>query len=336
MSLALVVLFLCLVLVIANRAEASPGLRPALFALLGFINAGIITIFGVLPFGRLEPSAQTGIDPQTRINGLIVALAVAGIASAVMITSIRRRLVRLFPRLTATGGFDPDSLPHMIALLFCIYIVGYTIINYTLAGGFAGLAKTFQPPTVLDLLIQLATFLSVAFLGTGLFSRRTPAQIVTRLGLRLPTVGELCIGVITSFVLIGFMFLVSATWVTLSGAETVRQQSQLTDLISGSVTTLTFAMLTAGCAALGEEIAFRGALQPVFGLWPTAIIFALTHGQYTLTPAALVIVGVGLGLGWVRRRYNTTVAIVAHFLYDFLLLALPLYLHYLQVAQLRG
>jgi len=89
-------------------------------------------------------------------------------------------------------------------------------------------------------------------------------------------------------------------------------------------------LIVAGGAAIGEEIAFRGALQPVFGLWPTALFFALVHIQYTLTPAALIIFGVALGLGWLRRRYNTTTSIVAHFLYDFSLFALSLYANYVQ------
>ena len=107
-------------------------------------------------------------------------------------------------------------------------------------------------------------------------------------------------------------------------------QVDLSQLIAGGVNTLAFAFLIAFGAAVGEEIAFRGALQPIFGLWPTAVFFALTHVQYTLTPATLLIVGVALGLGWLRKRFNTTAAIVAHFAYDFTLLALPLYLRYLQ------
>ncbi|NDJ85058.1 MAG: CPBP family intramembrane metalloprotease, partial [Chloroflexi bacterium] len=64
------------------------------------------------------------------------------------------------------------------------------------------------------------------------------------------------------------------------------------------------------------------ALQPIFGLWWTAIFFTLVHMQYTLTPAALIILMVAIGLGWLRRRYNLYAAIAAHFLYNFIPLAL--------------
>jgi membrane protease YdiL (CAAX protease family) len=81
------------------------------------------------------------------------------------------------------------------------------------------------------------------------------------------------------------------------------------------------AFLLAATAAVGEEIAFRGALQPVLGFLPTAIIFAMTHIQYTLTPAWLIIFGVALAFGWIRKHYNTTVSILTHFLYNFIPLA---------------
>ena len=94
------------------------------------------------------------------------------------------------------------------------------------------------------------------------------------------------------------------------------------DALAESVDTLGLAFLLAATAAVGEEIAFRGALQPVFGFWPTAILFALTHMQYTLTPAALIIFGVAIVFGWIRQRFSTTMAIFTHFFYNFIPLAL--------------
>ncbi|MEP0762854.1 MAG: CPBP family intramembrane metalloprotease, partial [Chloroflexota bacterium] len=87
------------------------------------------------------------------------------------------------------------------------------------------------------------------------------------------------------------------------------------------VTTIGLAFVLATTAAVGEEIAYRGALQPVFGLWPTAIVFALTHAQYTLTPAWLIILGVAIVFGWLRQQYGTAAAMLAHFVYNFVPLA---------------
>jgi membrane protease YdiL (CAAX protease family) len=65
-------------------------------------------------------------------------------------------------------------------------------------------------------------------------------------------------------------------------------------------------------AALGEETLFRGALQPRFRPLLTALIFTVGHVQYTLSPALLEILAIGLVLGWLRERTNTTTCMVVH------------------------
>jgi membrane protease YdiL (CAAX protease family) len=297
------------------------------------VNIGIVFRYGVAPLIRSTyPDAATVapiITHDNAVAGLIGSVIVACVATALLTERIRRSLARFFPPVEQ-GGFNPASLLHMVALLYCVYLLGDTILNYLLAGGLSGLAQDFQTPTVGSVIEQTLAFVLVATLGTGLLSRRSVRDVWARLGLCWPTIQELWIGAAMCIALIGFAFIVGTIWQSLTPPSTFDQQTQLSQLIAQGVDTLTFAFIVAGGAAIGEEIAFRGALQPVFGLWPTAIFFALTHIQYTLTPAALLIFGVALGLGWLRRRYNTTTSMVAHFLYDFSLLALSLYAHYFQ------
>jgi len=47
--------------------------------------------------------------------------------------------------------------------------------------------------------------------------------------------------------------------------------------VLGQQTMTTIAVL-AVTSAVGEELLFRGALQPLIGFWPTAILFGLLHG----------------------------------------------------------
>ena len=327
--------YLCVVLVIANRSERFPNLRGLLYALLLLANIGIVFGYGIAPLLRSNyPDAATAtpvISHENAVAGLIGAVIVASAATLLLSEAIRRGVARFFQPVEQ-GGFNPTSLVHMVALIFCVYLLGDTILEYVLAGGLSGLAQDFQAPTVKSVVEQTAAFVLVATLGTGLLSRRSLTGVWSRLGLRWPTVQEIWIGAAMCGLLIGFAFIVGTVWQSITPPDTFDQQTQLSQLIAQGVDTLTFAVIVAGGAAIGEEIAFRGALQPVFGLWPTAIFFALTHIQYTLTPATLLIVGVALGLGWLRRRYNTTTSMVAHFLYDFSLLALSLYAHYAQQA----
>jgi len=75
---------------------------------------------------------------------------------------------------------------------------------------------------------------------------------------------------------------------------------------------------------IGEELLYRGALQPVLGIWLTSLIFALGHVQY-LNPFFISIFISGLILGWARNRWGLGTAIWSHFMYNALigLLSLP-------------
>ena len=94
---------------------------------------------------------------------------------------------------------------------------------------------------------------------------------------------------------------------------------ELNDLLLGEIDSVGDWLLLAVAAGIGEEILFRGALQPVLGIWVTSLLFAIVHTQYGLSVATVLIFIVGYVLGIIRRRQNTTVAILLHAAYNFLL-----------------
>jgi uncharacterized protein len=94
---------------------------------------------------------------------------------------------------------------------------------------------------------------------------------------------------------------------------------ELSQLLLGNMTTVWDWLILAIAAGIGEEVLFRGALQPVLGIWLTSLLFAVIHTQYGLSLATLLIFVVGFILGLIRRRYNTTVAIILHAAYNFVL-----------------
>ena len=75
--------------------------------------------------------------------------------------------------------------------------------------------------------------------------------------------------------------------------------------------------LVAFTAGVGEELLFRGALQPIFGNLIVSIFFVMMHSQYILTPASLIILLVSLVFGFLRTYYTTPSAMMAHFVYNF-------------------
>ena len=72
-------------------------------------------------------------------------------------------------------------------------------------------------------------------------------------------------------------------------------------------------------AGIGEEITLRGGLQPRLGIALTSLLFAALHVQYSWFGMLLVFT-LGVTLGIIRSRANTTAAIVVHGLYDMLAL----------------
>jgi membrane protease YdiL (CAAX protease family) len=80
-------------------------------------------------------------------------------------------------------------------------------------------------------------------------------------------------------------------------------------------------LILAVASAVGEELLFRGALQPMIGIWPQAVVFALLHiGPGTrFLPWTLSAFAVGLVFGWLFHATGDLGGpIVAHFAINFM------------------
>lgn len=79
------------------------------------------------------------------------------------------------------------------------------------------------------------------------------------------------------------------------------------------------------CAGIGEELFFRGALQPYLGIWLTSIVFVALHGYLNPWNWRLSIYGVFMtfaiaGLGYLTQHLGLLSAMVAHTVIDVYLL----------------
>ena len=79
------------------------------------------------------------------------------------------------------------------------------------------------------------------------------------------------------------------------------------------------------CAGVGEELFFRGAIQPVLGVWFTSILFVLLHGylnpfNFPLTIYGLYMVLVVGVLGLMTEHFGILTAMIAHTILDIILL----------------
>ena len=79
------------------------------------------------------------------------------------------------------------------------------------------------------------------------------------------------------------------------------------------------------CAGVGEEILFRGALQPFMGIWITSILFVFLHGYLNPNNLPLTFYGVYMvlviaGIGYLAEYNGLLTSITAHFVIDWILI----------------
>lgn len=290
------------------------------FPLLTFLYALFILQAAILP---MPPEAQFPEVDATAAGVSFVLTTISSLLSIIIVSSLtmRERIRRILP---AGAAYKPESPVHTTAWVLMLAFISVVIGDFVVGGGLAGMAQSIAVNGVDlgDVLFEDVLWVAAAVLGVGLFLRRTPGEALVRLGLRLPTPQDFNWGLGIGVVLFGMIIVVSLVWTQLVSPEELQQQTAASGQLAQAFNSLPKALILSVIVAIGEEIFFRGALQPILGIWVTSIFFVLLHTQYTLTPATAAIFVTALALGWLRERQSTTASIIAHFVYNFIQLAL--------------
>jgi len=327
MSSAVEIIFVLGLILLANVITTSrnePYYRLFDWLLLVFnvplFLAGVV--FVLIPEEQVAIlEAGTGLAIQNTLAFGIAMQAMALWGVLMSRRSVRETLARWLP-------LDPLSPVHALALLLSGYLVGNVVLVMT-QGGLERFAETAVAPSVAQVILQGMIFVVAALLGVGWLVRRGPGELAQRLGLEGLNGQQISRGVRWIIVLVTVQWAVGAAWFLLD-PEQAELLGDINELLLGDFDTVWQWLLLALASGVGEELLFRGALQPVLGLWPTAVLFALLHIQYGLTPITLVVFAIGVILGYVRRRDNTTLAIFIHTGYNFILGLLALLAPYLE------
>lgn len=83
-------------------------------------------------------------------------------------------------------------------------------------------------------------------------------------------------------------------------------------------------------AGVGEELLFRGAIQPLLGIWITSVIFVGLHGYFKFKSLGHLVFGgimfgLSVGLGYLFEYAGLIAAMSAHATYDVIMLKWILY-----------
>jgi membrane protease YdiL (CAAX protease family) len=292
-----------------------------LFLIAGGVVAQVAgaMLHGTLPPELAQSYRQMGVDPAsiaTALPKIGLALWLPSIFGIILLLRpVRNLLARIIP-------IDPGRTVHAIALSYTMLV----IINllFTVGFGLGTLAQLAQSQsaagtpntTILNTWGQELLFLFLAMVGVGLLSRRNLGATLQRLGIVVPKLSQVGIAFGIAVVLVPAV-LVLEYLATRIGFGPSQEVQKLSDQLIGPLGRTLPGVLTLGlAAALGEESLLRGALQPRFGLLLTAIIFALLHSTYGLSLSTLLVFLVGLVLGVVRMRANTSTSMVVHATYN--------------------
>jgi membrane protease YdiL (CAAX protease family) len=241
--------------------------------------------------------------------GLVLLLtAVWGLA--VTLPEVRRWFARWLP-------LDPEASVHTLALMLSGYLAANGLLPLS-QGGLEGLLETAEATSSLEVAAGELLLLAGAVAGVGLFVRRNYWKTAERLGLERPSLGQIGRGLRWLPILLVLM-VVANYFLAQANPDQAEVMDQLNELLLGNIDSVGDWLLLALAAGIGEEVLFRGALQPVLGIWATSLLFAIIHTQYGLSVATVLIFAVGYILGIIRRDQNTTVAILLHAAYNFIL-----------------
>lgn len=327
---------LIFILVLANLAEARrqqgepyQGWAVTSYVILGLFYAvalvvGLaINLFTILVQQQPTLLDQFGLqgadNPLLKFDSLpLLGLGLwlpSLIGILLLLLPVRRLLARFIP-------IDAASPVHAIALALSVLVVIQLL--FTMGVGLNNLADTLAEQeaagvttnTTLGLWVQQLMTAVFAFFGVGWLVRRGWSDTLRRLGLVVPTLGNIVLGIVIGLGMVPVVM----------GVERLSAQfnigsdpgvEKLTEQLLGPLFTTPFGIITLGAsAALGEETLFRGAVQPRFGFILTALLFALVHSNYGISMSTLIVFLLGLVLGVVRMRVNTSTTMIIHAVYN--------------------
>ncbi len=286
--------------------------------------------------GAKPPNSNTLFLPGGPVHLAAVALGVflaVGIGFAGYLPATRRAAARGVP-------LDPYSFVHAVALATVLGMTTVLIVPLLVLG---------EPPLLLmsqhvadrevaqvmsqegslrDSLYGLAWLVPATVLAVGCPVARTLPEALRRLGLVRPRLDQVMFALLAAGVLVIMMMFVDAgikgLWGWLGWRTT--DEKAFEGLMKFALDPYGIGAVVIGLTAgLGEELFARGVLQPRLGIVLSNLFFTALHALQYNWDGLLSVFLIGLILGVIRKRTNTTTSAIVHGTYDFTLIMLTVW-----------
>jgi uncharacterized protein len=269
---------------------------------------GLYLLFG------LPGSLLTVAGLALLVNGTTGGWLALGLGFGFALPLIRPFRVAL-ARVTPLDPASPIDFTGLAVLLAMVAYLIYTLLVLPPTDAGSNDTVMTSGATITSLIINVAAFVLLAYVAVGYRISRNGPEATERLGLRWPDLQQVCIGL--AAVIPAFVFSFGASVMTqIFQPEYVdRLQETVTEMTTG-VQNPAGALLLGISTGVGEEVLFRGAIQPRYGIVVASLLWSLLHVQYELTWVIAGIFAMGIMLGLIRKHYGTTAAIITHAVYN--------------------
>lgn len=220
--------------------------------------------------------------------------------------------------------FVKESIPHMYGLWIYICVMCFMLAG-TEKQDFDVPSFPLPIPVTPDQLLVYngLALIAAAACGVGFLVTRTGKEVLARLGLEKPKAWQVGLALIAVVGTFGYDYLWSIYTHSLQGGlegKMTNYNLGAFDTGGGAAPSALLALSTAVCAGVGEEVLMRGALQPVLGILPAAIMHGVLHAQFQHAPILIIqVAGWSTLMGILRRYTNTTTTLICHVTFNFIM-----------------
>lgn len=311
----LVTLFIGGLALLAQAARKSRGAEVTLIVGLLVLSLLVTALGSVTGIGLLLTATSGGDTPPQQLafaaaGGAAILVGVVG--TALCVPPLRKVLGR-----PPANPFWADP-PTFLALWLFAMVLANNAVSFLIFTQEPDVARLFPGGRVspTTLLTSQLPFVAVALVGVGIGVRRNLRESLARLGYGPIGIKQLVVVVLFIGGAVALSAAADALFADLQ-PDLYRQVGEISENLfdpSGlsPISAILFALMIGVGAGLGEETLFRGAVQPVFGITATSILFASMHVQYGPSLLLGYVFLLSIGLGILRNRINTTASFLAH------------------------
>lgn len=258
----------------------------------------------------------------------LVVTAIPFVAFLGLLAGSPEALQKLLDRWTALDLRDGAHVAVAVIMAGTLYLIiglgslfsGVLSVETVLTkpGGEATLSQIDGNALFVGLIQSVILLTLPSILYVGVVHGRGPQDTLRRLGLHRENL-ERALGEGVVATLAVFALLIIAG-LLLQTADVTPDENDRALAIARSITILGAVGISIG-AAVGEEIFFRGFLQPRIGIIGQALVFGLAHLNYVNVSEVVVTTALALLFGVLYKRTGNLMApMVTHFLFNLIML----------------